>query len=253
MSDQLSSDVPSGDGPNPSSPVINPASRWEDFMDIFYAPASVFARRASSGFGIPMLVVTLLVGLIFVANMGVMQPVMDAEFARSTAAAMKKNPQVTAEQMAQLRAIGEKFGAVFAFVGMPVAIFCVGIMLWIAGKFVDAKQTLAAALMVASYAYLPRVIEGIVTGVQGLLMDPAAMTGRLSVTLGVGRFLDPDVASPLLLAIVGRLDVFTIWVTVLLAIGLSVTGNISRQKAAIAAVVVWMLGALPLLLTALQS
>ena len=253
MSDQLSSDVPSGDGPNPSSPVINPASRWEDFMDIFYAPASVFARRASSGFGIPMLVVTLLVGLIFVANMGVMQPVMDAEFARSTAAAMKKNPQVTAEQMAQLRAIGEKFGAVFAFVGMPVAIFCVGIMLWIAGKFVDAKQTLAAALMVASYAYLPRVIEGIVTGVQGLLMDPAAMTGRLSVTLGVGRFLDPDVASPLLLAIVGRLDVFTIWVTVLLAIGLSVTGNISRQKAAIAAVVVWMFGALPLLLTALQS
>ena len=253
MSDQLSGDVPSGDGPHPSSPVINPASRWEDFMDIFYAPASVFARRASSGFGIPMLVVTLLVGLIFVANMGVMQPVMDAEFARTTAAAMKKNPQVTAEQMAQFRAIGEKFGAVFAFVGMPVAIFCIGLMLWIAGKFVDAKQTLAAALMVASYAYLPRVIEGIVTGVQGLFMDPASMTGRLSVTLGVGRFLDPDVASPLLLAIVGRLDVFTIWVTVLLAIGLSVTGNISRQKAAIAAVVVWMLGALPVLLPALQS
>ena len=80
-----------------------------------------------------------------------------------------------------------------------------------------------------------------------------ATPATVSVTLGVGRFLDPDVASPLLLAIVGRLDVFTIWVTVLLAIGLSVTGNISRQKAAIAAVVVWMLGALPLLLTALQS
>jgi hypothetical protein len=47
------------------------------------------------------------------------------------------------------------------------------------------------------------------------------------------------------LALLGRLDVFTIWVTILLAIGLSVTGKISRNKAAIAGVVVWLLGALP--------
>ena len=45
---------------------------------------------------------------------------------------------------------------------------------------------------------------------------------------------DPDATSPALLAFIGRLDVFTIWVTVLLAIGLSVTGNIPRSRAAIA-------------------
>ena len=48
----------------------------------------------------------------------------------------------------------------------------------------------------------------------------------------------------------GRLDVFTIWVTVLLAIGLAVTGNVSRSRAAIAAAIVWLLGAAPLLLQA---
>lgn len=222
-------------------------------MDIFYAPASVFARRATSGFGIPMLVVTVLIGTLFLVNTGVMQPIMDAEFSRATAAAMRKNPKVTAEQMAQFRGIGEKFAAVFAFVGPPVAIFVVGLISWIAGKFVDAKQTFGAALMVAAYAFIPRVIGGIAAGVQGLLMDPASLDSQYRISLGPARFLDPDSASPVLLAVAGRLDVFTIWVTVLLVIGLSVTGRISRRKAAIAGVIVWVIGALPTLLTALQQ
>jgi hypothetical protein len=104
--------------------------------------------------------------------------------------------------------------------------------------------------MVASYAYVPRIIEGVVTSVQGLLLDPSTFTGRWRVSLGVGRFLDPDTTSPALLALVGRLDVFTIWVTVLLAIGLSVTGRIPRSRAAIAAAIVWFVGAVPLLLQA---
>ena len=253
MSDQFTSGgTPEGE-PLPPAPTAKPASRWEDFMDIFYAPSSVFARRASSGFGIPMLVVTLLIGLIFLANSGVMQPIMDAEFTRATAAAMKKNPQVTAEQMAQFRGMGEKFAKVFAFIVTPVAIFCIGVVLWLVGKLVDAKQTVGAALMVAAYAYLPRVVEGVVGGIQGLLMDPASLNGRFALSLGAGRFFDPDTASPLLLAIVGRLDVFTIWVTVLLVIGLAVTGKIPRQKAAIAGVIVWIIGGLPTLLTALRS
>src|SRR5882757_9613269 len=107
--------------PPPSVPVKT-ASRWEDFIDIFYAPASVFERRASSGWGIPAMVVTVLVALIFFANKGVMQPIMDAEFTRATAAAIKKNPQVTAEQMAQFRGIGEKFGAIFIIIGVPIGI-----------------------------------------------------------------------------------------------------------------------------------
>jgi len=52
---------------------------------------------------------------------------------------------------------------------------------------------------------------------------------------------------------VGRLDVFTLWTTVLLAIGLSVTGRIPRRQAAMAAAIVWFVGAVPALLTALRS
>ena len=104
MSD-LSASAP-GDSFDATPVPVKPASRWEDFIDIFYAPSSVYARRANSGFGIPMLVVTVLVGAIFLANSGVMQPIMDAEFARQTAAMMRKNPQFTPEMAEKMRSLG---------------------------------------------------------------------------------------------------------------------------------------------------
>jgi hypothetical protein len=47
--------------------------------------------------------------------------------------------------------------------------------------------------------------------------------------------------------------VFIIWTTVLLGIGLHVTGKIPKSKAMIAAFIVWALGALPAVLGALRA
>src|SRR5689334_15779429 len=64
MTDLSSSDRSAASAASPGAgavPAAAPAAWWEDFMDIFYAPSQVYARRAGSGFGIPMLVVTVLV------------------------------------------------------------------------------------------------------------------------------------------------------------------------------------------------
>jgi hypothetical protein len=253
MTDPSTSDRSAAQAGAPPTPAAAPASWWEDFIDIFYAPSQVYARRAGSGFGIPMLVVTVLVAILAIANSGVMQPIIDAEFARNSAAMMRQNPQLTPEMLAKGRGIGETMAKFGAIVFMPVGIFLTGLVLWLVGKLVDAKETLAAAIMVAAYAFVPRILEGVLAGVQGLLLDPASLNGRFRLSLGLGRFLDPDTASPVLLALLGRVDVFTIWVTVLLAIGLSVTGKIPRSRAAVAAGLVWLLGALPVVLAALRS
>jgi hypothetical protein len=249
MSQSTSSDSGAGyDSSTQASapaPPSKPASVWEDFIDIFYAPSTVFARRAGSGFFLPMLVVTVLVGIMFIVNTGVLTPIMDAEMGRAIAAMQRQGNNLSPEQLESMRSMNEKLSKVFVFIFMPIGIFFSGLFLWAFGKFVESKQTLAQALMVSSYAFIPRVVEGVTTSVQGLLLDPSKMNGRYRISLGVGRFFDPDVASPMLLAIVGRLDLFTIWITVLLAIGLSVTGKISRQRAAIAAALVWLIGALP--------
>ena len=56
-----------------------------------------------------------------------------------------------------------------------------------------------------------------------------------------------------MLALATRFDLFTIWITVLLAIGIYVVGKIPRQQAAIVAAIAWLVGALPAILGALQQ
>ena len=249
MNESTDGNIGASDAPMSDAAAVAPpkASRWEDFIDVFYAPSTVFARRAEASFLLPMVVVTLLTGVLYIMNSGVWSEVMDAEMTRALA---RQAQQLTAEQLEKVRAFSTTMAKIGSFAFVPIGIFLTGFMLWVCGKFVEAKETLRQATMVAAFAFMPRIIEALVVAVQGLLLDPGSFNGRWRVSLGVGRFLDPDTTSPALLALVGRLDVFTIWVTVLLAIGLAVTGRISRGRAAIAAAIVWLLGAAPLLLQA---
>src|SRR5206468_10616133 len=103
----------------PAAPSVpaKPASRWEDFIDLFYAPSTVYARRAQSGFFIPLLVVTLITGILFLVNSGVLAPIMDAEMARGMA---KQSQKMTAEQIAGARKFAEVFAKIGAFVFIPI-------------------------------------------------------------------------------------------------------------------------------------
>lgn len=231
---------------------MKPAARWEDFIDIFYNPSAVFARRANSGFGLPMLIVTLLIGGIMLVTFNALQPVMDAEFARVIAKASQA-PNWKPEMAETMRTVGGVTAKIGGFIGTPIAIFITGLVLWMVGKFFDAKQTLNAALVVTAYSFVPRVLAAVLTVVQALVLNPDGLNGMNRLGFGPARFLDPDVASPAMVALASRLDLFTIWCTVLLAIGLSVTGKIPRSKAAIAAALVWLLGALPALAQAARG
>ena len=243
----------------PGSTVVPPppppeptTALWEDFVDIFYAPSSVFTRRERSGFGWPLLIMAVLIGSIALANSGVMQPLMDAEFERSMRIAAR-DPRFTAEAMERGRSFAESLVKIGGFIFPPFAILITGFFLWLIGKLVDAKETLGAAMMVTAYAYTVRVVEVVINGVQGLLMDPSSMTSRYKLTFGAARFMDPDGASQVMIALASRVDLFTIWVTVLLAIGLHVVGKIPKQQAYIAAGITWLVGALPAVLGALRG
>ena len=48
-----------------ATPVAAPrAAIWEDFIDIFYAPSSVFRRREAGNFFIPLAVITIVCGAL---------------------------------------------------------------------------------------------------------------------------------------------------------------------------------------------
>ena len=237
-----------------AAPAATPrAAVWEDFIDIFYAPSAVFRRRETGNFFIPLAVITILCGVLFSLNSGALQPMFDAEFDRQMATAMRQNPNIPPEAVERMRGFALRIQQVAMFIFMPIAIFGVGVTTWLVGKLVDATQTFRAALVVAAYAHAPRIVDSVLHGIQGLFLDPAELDGRFRLSFGVGRFLDPDTVSPLLLAVVGRIDLITIWITVLVAIGLCVTGRIPLRKAAIAAAIVWFVGGLPLIIPALRA
>ena len=234
-------------------PTPSKAGLWEDFVDIFYAPSSVFARRANSGFGLPLLFLIVVGTILFFLTKNAMQPIMDAEFTRQSAAALRKNPNLTQEQLASGRGFFETIAPFFFAIGMTVSVFGTGLVLWLVSKLFDAKTTATAGIMIATYSEVPRIVQILVNAAQALFMSPEKLNAINSVGFNPARFMDPDHASAVAIALASRVDLFTIWVTVLLAIGIYVVGKVTKQQAAIIAVIVWVAGALPGLLSALRN
>jgi Yip1-like protein len=234
-------------------PAPAKAGIWEDFVDIFYAPSSVFARRSDGKFGLAFFIL-LAVGTVLVfLTKNAVQPIMDAEFTRRSADMLAKNPNLTAEQLASGRGVMETFGPVFFTLGLALTVLGTGLVLWLVGKLFDAKESVAAAMMIATYSEVPRIVQILTNAAQGLFMSPEKLNSMNSVGFNLARFLDPDHASAVSIALASRVDLFTIWVTVLLAIGLHVVGRISKQQAGIAAAITWVVGALPALFGALRG
>jgi hypothetical protein len=229
------------------------SSRWDDYLDVFLAPSELFARRSDGKFGQALLVLMVLMTIAWFGTKTAMQPVMDAEISRGLAEARASNPSLTEDQIAGMRKFGETFAAVFLLGGTPIVILVLGAAVWGAGRIVGAGLNYAQGATIITFAMFPRLIESAVNALQALLLDERAMTSRYSVSLGVGRFLDPDTAGTLSLALLGRVDLFTLWVTALVAIGIKAMGKVGMAEAAGAAAMVWVIGALPAVVGALRA
>ena len=220
------------------------ASLVEDFIDIFYAPAQVFARREQAGFFLPLLIITVLSAIFAFASHSVFSQIFDAEFARGTAKAMASNPRLTPDMVNSMRPIQEKIANAFVYLGAPLAIFFTAIFAWLAAKIVRAKLGFGQAMTVSTLAWIPRLVGGLIGVLQVVLMDTSNFTNRYSLSASPARFMDPDATNAKLFNLLGSLDVFAIWMTVLIGIGIAVMGKVPRNKGYLAAVIVFALGTL---------
>lgn len=234
----------------PSAPKV---SLWEDFIDIFTSPSAVFRRRQGSGFGLQLLLLTILFAIIILGTKSLVMPAIDADIARQGAKMMQAHPEITADALQKQQAIGEKIGPIFVIILIPIMAMLTGLVLWLVGKIFESKQTGTDALMVATYSFFPKLIASLAGALLAYLSSPERLNGMSRLTAGAGTFLDPDKTSPILMALLVRVDVFTIWVTILLAIGLHVTGKVPKAQAYMAAAIVWFVGALPGVLGALRG
>lgn len=232
------------------APPQAPASLWEDFIDIFYAPRQVFARRQYAGYGLVLLVLTVIGAALFFAAQGPLADAFAAEYQRAIRNAGGGAQEMTAEQAGQARRMGTIFGSLTVLVAFPVAVMVTGLMLWMLGKLFGFAGTVGMAMVIVTYAQFPRIVQSVALLLQGLLMRPDTLA---ATSVGPARFVDPDTASAALVAFLTRLDVFYIWSTVLIAIGAQVIGRVPRAQSYLLAALVWLIGGLPMVLGALVS
>jgi hypothetical protein len=228
-------------------------SRLDDYLDVFVSPTALFTRRSDGKFGQALLVLVILSAIIFFATKTAMAPIMDAEMAKGMAGAIKANPNMTPEQIESAKAIGAKFASIAVVVFVLAAPFILGLVVFLIAKVVGGTLGYVQGVTIATFAMFPRIVEGVVNAVQALLMDESKLTSRLSVSLGLGRLMDSATTNPYVLALAGRVDVFTLWATFLIAIGIRVIAKVSTGQAFGAAAIIWFIGALPVLLQAMRQ
>lgn len=239
----------------PPTPTGTPV--WEDLIDIFTSPSAVFERRKEDPqFVIPWIVFVIVVGVITIGGWNIFEPAIHADQMRGIEKYIASHPDLPANIVEQMRS-GNAPGAGIAKYIVPIAaaivVLLVGLVTWLGGKIVGSVATVGQAMMVASYAYIPKILDAVVQIVLALVLPDTMMNTMGHLKLGPSMALDPDHSSLVLSAFVTRLDVFTIWTTVLLAIGLKVTGKLTSQKAVIAGILIWLIGALLPVLGAMRA
>jgi hypothetical protein len=231
-----------------TKPAPDP-SFWEDLIDIFFAPVGVFRRWAKKSAWPPLLFDVIAIAIISFFTFNTLEPIFEAEFDRNAAAQMAASKQKpTPQQQEAMAGVRDKmvtFGRYFVGVGVVINVVFLGIGVWLLGKLVGAATTFGPSMGIAAWAYMPRVLGSVAGGIQGLLMDPASFTSLQSITLGPGRFMSPDTSNPLLFQVAGRLDLFIVWETILLGVGLYAAFKIPKSRAAVFALLIWFVGTLP--------
>ena len=231
---------------NPSyEEPVKPASAaktaaWEDVLDIFYAPRQVFERRRDGKYLIPILVLCVVSMIIFVLSQQMNEAMQDAEFAR----VIKQNA-MPAEAAANAKAMSKKFAALAIYLipaFVAIGAWVSGVIILLLGNAMGAKLNFGQATAIAVFGSMPELLGRTLMGVQGMFLDTATVVHRYSFSISAARFLSADVSN-WALKFASLLDPFVIWGLVLVGLGAYIIGRMEKEKAAVLAVVVAIVGA----------
>lgn len=218
-----------------------PASWWEDVVDVYLSPTELFERRRDASWKRPALILAGLSVLLYLvlipANAAVMQ------------AAMAENPEA-AEAMAQWRGLFHVIGAIFVPIMIAVLILYNGAIVWLGAKLLDAAMGFGRALLIATFAAYVMLPEQLAGGLMVLLRRGEPIDPETDLSVGVLQLIDAEALSPWTIALLAQIDVFSLWFAAIVAVGVHVVARATWTQAALVAAIVWLLGVVPALIGA---
>jgi len=193
-------------------------------VGVFISPGAAFESIAQRpNFLAPLIVVT-------VATIAVIEAMLDKlgaeQIARRSIEMTKQAASLSADQIAQqahqaapITAIFMRVIGVLAPVVMVLIIAAVG--LFIANVLFGGKANFKTAFSVVCYADLVGLVGGVLTAVMVFFGDPEQFNVQNPIPSNVGFFLNMHDTPKALYAIASSFDIFTIWMLLLTALGLS--------------------------------
>lgn len=225
--------------PKPDEPGV-----FEDLIDIFASPAKVFARRAKGGGAAIYFIVAIAMAGLGMTARPIMDNIAEAQ-ARQGMEASPQFQQMPAEQKAQAIEMQRRFFPIFYIAGPFLILLIMGVFVWIIGKIFGAAVTFGFGLVIASLAYVPRLIGFVVTNILAFTSsDTSKYVNPSQVSVGPAFFFDPATTSNVVLATLLRLDLLVIWSTVLIGIAYYAGGKAPKGKAAGGAFTLWLVASL---------
>jgi hypothetical protein len=215
------------------------ASRWEDYVDIYFSPAELFRRRARDSVMQPLIALITLALLFYLI-------LLPANAMLIRAAAKPRSVELNARMMMVLQVMG----ALSVPLWYVVSIAFVAALLWLVSRFAEVGTDFSRTLLIATYGGFILLLAQLVSGVLVLLHGEAGLDPIRHLSLGVLRFTADDGIARALVPLLRRLDIFAIWQAVLWAVGLREIYRTTRLQAAVVAAVAWLLFAVPGLIMA---
>jgi hypothetical protein len=237
-----------------SEPAMQPAaatglSQWQRVACTFTAPSKTFedVKRGNRSWWLPLIVMALVGYILFAAvaqKIGIQQTV-DNQI-RMDPKAQERMANASPEQ----RAMGEKVS-----VGITEGVFIAGPLIGMLGALVVAavlmgtinfgfggRAKFGEVFAVVYYAWLPQVVKVLLgTAVIYAGMAPESFNIKNFAPTNLGAFLDPTDTAKWLYALATSLDAVTIWMVVLMSIGVATVAGVKRSAGYIAVFGWWLI------------
>lgn len=229
--------------PVEAQPAPKQASRWEDYIDVFFSPAELFRRRAADRVGPPL--ITLLVACLLLYL--IMIP----------ANTMIVRASIPPEQQAQMGQTGLKiatyFGGVATIIYFLASTAAAAFVMWLVGRVADLRTEFSRTMLIATYAAFVVLLMQIVTGVLLLVRGDANLDIVRDLSFGPLRFFGSREMDPLPMAALRRFELAFLWRAALWAIGIRVIYKTGWGRAILIAAITWAVMFLPDLIGAAFS
>ena len=233
-------------GPRDAFDAQQPLSPAERVLDTFIAPTKTFADlRRNQSWWLPFVIIALFSYLFTgtaAAHLGI--PRLAESAIRNNPSQNERMQQATPEARAQTMSITIAIMKV-TFYSVPVLTLVVSavvaLLLWVGFNFIlGGTATYPGMFAVAIFASLPSILRSLLSTTMLFLGDPEGFNINDPIGTNPGFYMGAD-SSAFLKSALGSVDLFSLWVLALMAVGAAIVARVKIRSGLILVFTAWLI------------